>query len=61
MTTGDTPPTSRALVLDDLLAAGRPVDVDELSRRRQLHPNTVRLHLDALVRSGLERHLPTGI
>jgi predicted ArsR family transcriptional regulator len=53
----ETPPVplgaSRAGVLDELRAAGRLVGVDTLAQRLQLHPNTVRFHLDALVQDGL--------
>jgi predicted ArsR family transcriptional regulator len=44
---------SRARVLDSLRAAGNPVGVREIGERTELHPNTVRFHLDGLIRAGL--------
>jgi predicted ArsR family transcriptional regulator len=50
----------RARVLDELQTAGRAMAVDELAERLDLHPNTIRYHLDGLVRDGLvERHSET--
>jgi predicted ArsR family transcriptional regulator len=43
----------RAAVLAALRAADEPVGVTELAERLELHPNTVRFHLDALVAQGL--------
>lgn len=43
---------SRAALLDVLAAEGG-AEVDDLARRLDLHANTVRGHLDVLVRSGL--------
>ncbi|CUR55670.1 Transcriptional regulator [metagenome] len=43
---------SAAQVLDDLRAEQRPVTLAALSQATSLHPNTVREHLDTLVRSG---------
>lgn len=40
-------------VLDDLRAEQRPITLAGLSELTSLHPNTVREHLDTLVRSGL--------
>src|SRR5436190_13972215 len=44
---------SRADVLDMLRAAGGPLGVREVAQRMELHPNTARFHLEALVEAGL--------
>lgn len=44
---------SRVRLLGLLRAAGRPVGVAELVEAVELHPNTVRAHLDVLVDAGL--------
>jgi predicted ArsR family transcriptional regulator len=55
---------SRARVVEVLQSTRSPLGVDEVAERVGLHPNTVRFHLDALVRQGLveqvseERDLP---
>lgn len=55
--------TARAAVLDALRRSGRTCSVRELAREFDLHPNTVREHLDALVEEGLaarETSAPSG-
>lgn len=47
---------SRAHVLETLRTAGGPLSVTELAARVGLHPNTVRWHLDQLVRAGWVTH-----
>ena len=55
---------SRSRVLAAIQDAGEPVGVSRIAARLRLHANTVRFHLDALVRTGLvervveERHRP---
>jgi predicted ArsR family transcriptional regulator len=51
----DGPPLgrSRAVILDMLHAADRPLGVREVAQRTGLHPNTARFHLEALVEAGL--------
>lgn len=44
---------SRVGILDELRGAGKPLDVAELASRVGLHHNTVRSHLDVLMRAGL--------
>jgi predicted ArsR family transcriptional regulator len=44
---------SRSGVLDLLHAADRPLGVREVAQRMELHPNTARFHLEALVEAGL--------
>ena len=44
-------PRRREAVLDVLRAAGSPLGVSEISERLGVHPNTVRFHLAALMRS----------
>lgn len=44
---------TRSKVLEELQLAGTPVGVAILAERLGLHPNTVRFHLDVLVRAGL--------
>ncbi|MCW2809200.1 MAG: Transcriptional regulator [Marmoricola sp.] len=44
---------SATKVLDNLRAQQRPVTLAALSESLSLHPNTVREHLDTLIRSGL--------
>jgi predicted ArsR family transcriptional regulator len=69
LTRADPPDTvvlgqSRARVLGVLQAARAGLGVGEVAERVQLHPNTTRFHLDALVEAGLalrtseERELP---
>lgn len=53
----------RQALLAALRASDTPLGVTELAERLNLHPNTVRFHLDALVKHGLvDRRLqePTG-
>jgi predicted ArsR family transcriptional regulator len=53
----------RQAVLGVLRASDTPLGVTELAERLDIHPNTVRFHLDALVNEGLvDRRLeqPTG-
>ena len=60
--TADDQPRRQAL-LDVLRASDAPLGVSELAERLDVHPNTVRFHLDALVTQGLvDRRLdePTG-
>ncbi len=45
--------TSRARALRALQDAGRPIGVQEMSALLELHPNTARIHLDALTDAGL--------
>lgn len=49
---------SAAKVLDNLRAAQRPITMAVLATSTSLHPNTVREHLDTLVRSGLATRTP---
>ncbi|MCX5251300.1 helix-turn-helix domain-containing protein [Streptomyces sp. NBC_00201] len=42
----------RRAVLDTVQAAGAPLGVNEVADRLDVHPNTVRFHLDALVAQG---------
>ncbi len=54
---------SRAAVLDALRDADGPVTVAELEQATDLHPNTLREHLDGLVARGLARRVraaPSG-
>lgn len=54
---------SRTAVLDAVRSAGRDVDLATVAATTGLHPNTVREHLTALVRSGVvarARRPPTG-
>jgi predicted ArsR family transcriptional regulator len=44
---------SRAGVLDMLRATDGPLGVREVAQRTELHPNTARFHLEALVKAGL--------
>ena len=44
---------ARVLVLEALQTAGSAITATELGRRLELHPNTVREHLDDLVERGL--------
>lgn len=44
---------SRAAILEELREAGAPLDVAELAKRVGLHQNTVRSHLDVLLRANL--------
>jgi len=44
---------SRVGILEELRRAGTPLDVAELASRVGLHHNTVRSHLDVLMRAGL--------
>jgi predicted ArsR family transcriptional regulator len=44
---------SRADVLDMLRAADGPLGIREVAQRMELHPNTARFHLEALVQAGL--------
>lgn len=44
---------SRSAVLDLLHAAEGPLGVREVAQRMELHPNTARFHLEALVEAGL--------
>lgn len=44
---------SRVGILEELRGAGKPLDVAELASRVGLHHNTVRSHLDVLMRAGL--------
>lgn len=46
------PGTRRAALLTALVDAGGPATVADLARAGGLHPNTVRAHLDVLVREG---------
>jgi predicted ArsR family transcriptional regulator len=53
----------RRAVLDQLRTAGRPLSVNEVAEHLDVHPNTVRFHLDALVADGrIERSIaqPAG-
>jgi predicted ArsR family transcriptional regulator len=53
----------RRAVLEAVRAAGRPVGVTEVADRLDVHPNTVRFHLDALAAQGrVERSVeePSG-
>lgn len=45
--------SSRVQALELLRAEGRPAGIAEVAARLDLHPNTVRLHLDQLVGAGL--------
>lgn len=55
--------TARAAVLDAVRSSGRLCSVREIAERFDLHPNTVREHLDSLLEQGLvarEASSPTG-
>lgn len=59
----DTEKPRRAAVLEALRSSNDPLGVTELAERLEIHPNTVRFHLDALVTQGLvDRRLeqPSG-
>lgn len=45
-------PSRRDAVYDLLLSADDPLSIAEISRRGNLHPNTVRFHLSALTQAG---------
>ena len=54
---------SRAAVLESLQAATRPVTLAELAETSELHANTLREHLEALIARGLARRVrdtPSG-
>jgi len=61
---GDTPLAGRSRLIAELIdAAQSPVTIAHIADRLDIHPNTVRFHLDALVADGqVERVLgsPTG-
>ena len=48
----------RAEVLRSLKAAGAPMSIAEIAGQLDVHPNTVRFHLDPLVSSGLAERVP---
>jgi len=48
----------RAEVLRLLKAAGAPMSIAEIAGQLDVHPNTVRFHLDPLVSSGLAESVP---
>lgn len=50
---GGAPPTRRrALIADVIDGSDNPLSVSELAKRLDIHPNTVRFHLDALIAAG---------
>jgi predicted ArsR family transcriptional regulator len=59
-TTGAILGESRARVLSVLQAAGTALGVVEVAERVDLHPNTARFHLDALVDAGLAERASEG-
>src|SRR5215212_6429342 len=48
----------RQQVLDVIQRAAEPVGVSEIAHRIGVHPNTVRFHLEALVRDGIVERVP---
>ena len=40
--------------------SAQPLDIAGMARRLKVHPNTVRLHLDYLVRTGRVERVETG-
>lgn len=50
----------RADVLDALRATSTPVTITQLARSLDVHPNTVRFHLDALVGTGQVERVESG-
>jgi len=48
----------RAQVLRLLKAAGEPLSIADIAGQLDVHPNTVRFHLDPLVSSGLAERVP---